>query len=56
MPQNKRTKKIEVRDLKPGKDAKGGVRTAQGGPTSQLRIANLLRETERARVDTLRAR
>jgi hypothetical protein len=32
MPQKKQTKKIKVRDLKPRKDAKGGVRIAQGGP------------------------
>jgi hypothetical protein len=31
MPQKKQTKKIKVRDLKPKKDAKGGLR-AQGGP------------------------
>ena len=31
-------KKIKVRDLKPRKEAKGGVRIAQGGPT---RVASL---------------
>jgi hypothetical protein len=33
MPQKKHTKKIKVRDLKPRQDAKGGIRTAQGGPS-----------------------
>jgi hypothetical protein len=35
MPQKKQIKKIKVRDLKPRKDAKGGSRVAQGGPTRQ---------------------
>jgi len=35
MPQKKQTKKIKVRDLKPRKEAKGGVRAAQGGPIRQ---------------------
>jgi hypothetical protein len=32
MTQKKQTKKIKVPDLKPRKDAKGGVRRVQGGP------------------------
>ena len=35
MPQKKQTKKMKVRDLKPRKDARGGVRIAQGGPARQ---------------------
>lgn len=35
MSQKKQTKKIKVRDLKPRKDAKGGLRVAQGGPARQ---------------------
>ena len=38
MPQKKQTKKIKVRDLKPKKDAKGGVRIAQGGPSRQASL------------------
>jgi hypothetical protein len=38
MPQKKQTKKIKVRDLKPRKDAKGGVRIAQGGPNRQASL------------------
>jgi len=35
MPQKKKTKKMKVRDVIPIKDAKGGVRIAQGGPSRQ---------------------
>ena len=35
MPRKKQTKKIKVHDLKPKKDAKGGSRVAQGGPSRQ---------------------
>jgi hypothetical protein len=40
MPQKKQTKKIKVPDLKPRKDAKGGVRRAQGGPTRRADSGN----------------
>jgi hypothetical protein len=40
MPQKKQTKKIKVRDLKPRKEAKGGLRVAQGGPTRQASAGN----------------
>jgi hypothetical protein len=35
MPSKKSAKKIQVRDLKPRKDTKGGARVAQGGPRRQ---------------------
>ena len=35
MPQKKQTKKMQVRDLKPKQDTKGGTRVAQGGPRRQ---------------------
>jgi hypothetical protein len=40
MPQKKQTKKIKVRDLKPKKEAKGGLRRAEGGPSRQANSLN----------------
>ena len=40
MPQKKQTKKIKLRDLKPRKEAKAGVRVAEGGPARQSGVWN----------------
>jgi hypothetical protein len=39
MAQKKRTKKMKVRDLKPSKDAKGGLHRMQGGTGHRVQHA-----------------